>query len=995
MKKALLITAGILIILIGGIEIALTFFKDDIKAIVDKQIASNLNAEVYYDFDQLSLSIIRDFPSLSVKLGDFGIIGKEPFAGDTLTHIEELSVSVNVLSVISGDEIKIDGLYINRPQILIKVLEDGKANYDIAVESTEEATTEETDSSSDVKISVDAWEINDGKVIYDDKSLVTYVEILGLNHNGSGDFTLEVFDILSSTSAEAMTVEFEGIKYFNKTKLDADVNLNMDISSVYTFKFLQNSVKLNDFVMGFDGWFKMPDDAYEMDITFESKESDFKTLLSLVPSDFLEGYENLETSGNISFNGFVKGIYNEEKLPGFKMDLMVDNGMFKYPDLPTAVSNIMVDMTVDNADAILDNMIIDIKKMHLDFGNNPINGRVRVAGLTNYDIDADVNASLNLDELSTMFPMEGLTMKGLFDLKVISKGVYSEANGTIPTTDATMTLNNGMVSYAEYPVPMENITVNTAIINNNGVLNDTKVNVDQFDMLVGGEPFHADGHIYNLDDATYDFTMKGGFDFALIDKIYPLEGMKLTGKVNADIQTKGKMSDIEAERYDQLPTSGTASLENLTFSSTDLPQGLTISKASASFTPKAMSLENYEGTVGKSDIKLSGKITNYIAYALSENETLNGNMNMYSKKFDTNEWMTEEETTSTEDTTTSTVEEEVVAIPKNIDFVFNAKLDEVLYDNLSMTNMIGSITMKNGIMNMKDLKFNLLGGSFATNGTYDTSNPEDPKFSFDLDIKKLSFKKSYENFNSFQAMAPLAQNINGDFSTLFKINGKLGNDMMPILESLSGAGAVAIKDAALEGVKVLNKMSSLTKISELNNPTLKDIKFDASITDGKLNIKPFNFKIAGIPATLDGSTSLSGQLNYNMKMDLPAEKLGSSLSAKYTSLTGSNTIKIPFSISGTYNDPKVSMGEGESNLTEQIAEQAKEKLKDEGKQVTDSAKEALKKEAENLLTNLKDTSKNNQESVKESVDEVKDAAKDALEKLNPFGKKKKKENDSN
>ncbi len=994
MKKALLIIVGVIVLLIGGIEIALTFYKDDIKAIVDEQIAANVNADVYYDFDQLSLSIIRDFPSLSVKLGDFGVIGKAPFAGDTLTHIEELSVSVNVMSVISGDEIKVDGLYITEPKLLIKVLEDGKANYDIAVESTEEAPVEETEESSDLKISVDKWEIKDGFVVYDDKSLATYVEIGGLNHEGSGDFTLEVFDILSVTSAEAMTVEYEGIKYFNKTKLDADVNLNMDISSVYTFKFLENSVKLNDFVIGFDGWFKMPEDSYEMDITFETKESEFKSLLSLVPADFLEGYENLETSGNISFNGFVKGTYNEEVMPGFKMDLKVDNGMFKYPDLPTAVSNIMVDMTVDNADAILDNMIIDIRKMHLDFGKNPIDGRVRVAGLTDYDVDADVKASLNLQELSTMFPMDGLTMKGLFDLNVVSKGVYSETKGTIPTTDAKMTLSNGMVSYAEYPVPMENITVNAEVINNNGVLNDTKVNVDQFDMLVGGEPFHADGHIYNLDDATYDFTMKGGLDFALIDKIYPLEDMKLTGKMYADIQTKGKMSVIEAEKYDQLPTSGTASLENLTFSSVDLPQGITISEAKASFSPKEMTLQKYEGTVGKSDVSLSGQITNYIAYALSENAVLKGNMSMHSKKFDTNEWMTDEEETTTVDTV-STTEEEIVAIPKNIDFKFDAKLDEVLYDNLSMTNMVGSITMKDGIMNMKDLKFNLLGGTFATNGSYDTSNPEDPKFSFDLDIKKLSFKKSYASFNSFQAMAPLAQNINGDFSTLFKINGKLGKDMLPILESLSGAGAVSIKDAALEGVKALTKISSLTNISELNNPALKDINFDASITDGKLNIKPFDFKLAGIPASLEGSTTLGGQINYNMKMDVPAEKLGSSFSSKYASLTGSSTLKIPFAITGTYDDPKVGMGDGETSLTEQVADQAKEQLKEEGKQVTDSAKVVLKKEAENLLTNLKDTSKNNKEEVKESVDEVKDAAKDALEKINPFGKKKKKDNDSN
>ncbi len=990
MKKVLLFIVGFLVLVIAGIEIALTFYKEDIKALIDKQVANSVNAKVYYDFDQLSLSIIRDFPSLSVKVGDFGVVGNTPFNGDTLAHINELAVSVNVWSAIAGDEIKVDGLYIDRPHLLIKVLEDGTANYDITLD-TEEEEVADTTSTSDVKISVDTWEITDGTLIYDDKSLATFVDIKGLYHKGSGDFTLEVFDVLSNTTAEGMTVEYEGITYFNKTKVDADINMNLDISDVYTFTFLENNVKLNDFVVGFDGWFKMPDDAYEMDISFESKESDFVSLLSLVPADFMQGYESLETSGNIAFNGFVKGTYTEEQLPGFKVDLKVNDGMFKYPDLPTAVSNISVDMLVDNSGADLENMLIDIREMHLDFGNNPVDGKIRIAGLTDYDIAANVNASLNLEELSTMFPMAGLNMKGLFEMKLDANGVYSESKGSIPKTDAMLTLTDGMLAYAEYPVPMENINMDASIVNDNGILNDTKVNVDKFDMLVDGEPFHADGHIANLDNATYDFTMKGGLDFTLIDKIYPLEDMHLTGKMYADIATKGTMSDIEAERYGNLPTSGTVKLENLEFTSVDLPQGLTIAEASAEFTPKEIILNQYEGTVGKSDMQLTGKISNYMAYVFGENQLLRGNMSMYSKKFDTNEWMTEAEA-AVEDTVIT--EEEVVAIPKDIDFIFDAKLDKVLYDNLAMNNMTGSIIMRNGIMDMRNLKFELLGGSFVTNGSYNTEDPTDPKFSFDLDISKLSFKKSYENFNTVQTLAPLAQNINGDFSTKFKISGDLGNDLLPVMETLSGSGLVKIKDAALEEVKILNEISSLTSLSALKNPALKDIAFDASIEDGKMKIKPFDFTLAGIASTLEGSTSLAGQIDYNLKMDVPADKLGSSLGAQYASLTGSNTIKVPFNISGSYNSPKVGMGKGEGELKEQLAAKAKEELKEETKVVADSAKSALKEGLTDILTNKNDTT-NNKENIKETAKEVKDAAKDALKELNPFGKKKKKDDGSN
>ena len=44
----------------------------------------------------------------------------------------------------------------------------------------------------------------------------------------------------------------------------------------------------------------------------------------------------------MAFNGYVKGIYNGRKeiLPAFKVSLDVDQGSFKYPNLPSGFNNI-------------------------------------------------------------------------------------------------------------------------------------------------------------------------------------------------------------------------------------------------------------------------------------------------------------------------------------------------------------------------------------------------------------------------------------------------------------------------------------------------------------------------------------------------------------------------------------------------------------------------------------------------------------------------------
>ena len=73
-----------------------------------------------------------------------------------------------------------------------------------------------------------------------------------------------------------------------------------------------------------------------------------------------------------------------------------------------------------------------MKKLHLDFGSNPVDARALITKMYPTNVDATVTAKLNLAELSKMFPMEGLDMKGNYALNLTAKGVYDSLKKTIP-----------------------------------------------------------------------------------------------------------------------------------------------------------------------------------------------------------------------------------------------------------------------------------------------------------------------------------------------------------------------------------------------------------------------------------------------------------------------------------------------------------------------------------------------------------------------------------
>ncbi len=125
---------------------------------------------------------------------------------------------------------------------------------------------------------------------------------------------------------------------------------------------------------------------------------------------------------------------------------------------------------------------------------------------------------------------------------------------------------------------------------------ETIIAVRDLSMMMDGERFTADLLLQNLDDYNWDLKAKGGIDLEKMTNVFPVDGMSLAGKLKADIETKGKYSDLEAERYDRLPTSGTASLADFKYTAKDLPYAVTVSQASVVFDPKKIDVQKLEGT---------------------------------------------------------------------------------------------------------------------------------------------------------------------------------------------------------------------------------------------------------------------------------------------------------------------------------------------------------------------------------------------------------------
>lgn len=971
MKKTLIIILGVFIFLIAAAVAVPFLFKDKIAARIDQEIAQSVNAKVIYDIDNVSLSLFRRFPNVSARIKDFDIVGNAPFENDTLVSLRELAIDFNLKSVLFDDYPTLTGVHLNGGNLYIKVLEDGTANYDITFPS--EVVAEET-TESNFKIGVDEIQISNLNLVYDDRQLDYFMALGGINAKGSGDFTEDVYDLPIEMEALIADITYEDISYLTNKTFKGETALNIDMNNM-KFTLGEGDFQLNDFLFGLNGYLAMPGDDIEMDFVLNGNDNQFKSILSLIPGIYTESFSSLKTSGTMDFQGKIKGIYNDEKIPSFDISLKVADGMFQYPELPKPVKNVNLDLQVKNETDNLDNTSVSIPTFNLDFGSNPISGKLYLSDLVSYTIDGALKGKLDLEELTSIFPIEGIAMKGNLDVDATAKGRYDSVAGIIPAINAKLLLANGYVKSADYPAPIEKLNVNASIQNPSGSMTDFLVDLSRFGFELEGEAINGNMKIRDFDKLIWDSEIVGGVDLKKILAIFPMDDMTMEGLIQADINTKGSYAAVQAEKYNQLETQGTMDVSNFKYSSTDVPQGIQISTAKAEFNPQRITLTEFDSKIGESPLQATGSLSNYMEYLLGENGTLKGQLSLTSSRFNVNEWMSE---SSTSDTTNT--ELTVIELPKNIDFSMAVSANEVLYDDMNLKEVKGNMALNDGVLSFSDASMKTMGGTIGLDGKYDPRDLTAPAFNFNLNIAELSIAEAFKSFNTIKAFAPIAQNLSGKFNSNLNFSGKLGQNMMPLLSSLDGKGLLKVAETALKDSKILEGITSLTKLTDINTLQMKNISIPITIENGVMDVKPFDVKLWDYQANIQGTAGFDGSINYLINMLVPAGKFGAQANSLLAGITGTemdenSTIPVALNLSGTYNSPKISLAGG-SSIESLLANALKARVSGEVQGLQTKATEQFNAAQDSLKQVLKAKSAVAQDSAKKELEKQVDVAKD-------------------
>ncbi|MGN7515154.1 MAG: AsmA family protein [Allomuricauda sp.] len=607
--------------------------------------------------------------------------------------------------------------------------------------------------------------------------------------------------------------------------------------------------------------------------------------------------------------------------------------------------------------------------------------------------------------------IENVETTGNFEVKGEFKGVVDDEH--IPTFKIAINSENASFKYPDLPKSVRNVYIDTEINNETGITEDTYVNINRLSFLIDEDKFNLNAKIRELMGNTkVNAHMDGRINLANISKAYPVpDDYNLKGILNADVTTAFDMASLEKKQYQNTKTSGKASVSGFEYASEELKNPVAINAAAVTFNPNTVTLDSFKGKTGSTDFDAKGTLTNLLGFMFND-ENIEGNFTLNSNQFALNDFMveeTEEASKTTEEETGSTTQgEERIKIPSFLDCTVEASANTVVYDNLNLKNVKGTLIIKDETATVKNLTSDLFGGTLGLSGAVSTKQ-DNSTFDLNLGMNNFNIGESFAGLELFKVLTPLASALQGKLNSDIKIAGNLKDDFTPNLATISGNLLAELLSPKLDAQKapLVSSLDSKLNFLDTKQINLDGLKTALTFDNGTVKVKPFTLKYKDININVDGSHTFDKQMQYKATLDVPAKYLGAEVNKLIAQMNdqslGEVTVPVTANIGGSFTNPSVStdLTSSVKTLTSKLVEMQKNKLVNQGK---DKAKDLL---SDVFKKDETDTTKTKSSGVKEAIgnilggkkdtvttdtsktekDEVKNAAKSILGGL--LGKKKK------
>lgn len=744
MKKILKISAIVLlsVILLIGIGVGILshymFSPDKLTPIVRKQTAKYFTCKT--DIGEVELTFFSSFPTLSLRIDQLNLVGRESNGQDTIMAVEKAYMAVNVKDLLFKKHIKLEGLTIDGFKASISTDSSGYSNYNV-LSPTLFSSEPDTTTSDSFEIPFDGIDLNEiilkkGSLSYINvpSKMNVAIDISKLDLNASlveNDFKGKM-----SLSVPKLSFNLDGETYLNSVPVKAKIpfNLGLQDMQIQLDKANLNLAGNGIFLEGTAGYNSENGDI-STNLQFESEQWLIEKLLELVPDAFDSLLTGIDVKGVISVKGKVTGVYSEVQMPLCEVAVDFSDSDFEYAGLPIKMKDMSGNVAVytDFLSDSISYVQLNSVKINTDKSSFVLNGRIdRIFSdmLCNLsaDMDLDLVDAIPFVPDSMKIDVDG-KIKGLAEAKLTVAQLESLDFGKMRIS-GSLDLENVKMLYDSMFVSTNSSKVNFSIPNQtrNGKADFMQIDLLSGDLLANiGDSIKADlSHTFldlsisnfmdttklpnvickfDIDNLSASMDTLGGaineangvFEmyFSPEDSLNPdikfsCKAKNFSGNmgvfVSASVSSLNVVADVEiddtkTELLDQFKASGMMDLEQALIKTDAFTEVIQIPSIKFDFKPEKYTIKESHFVIDRSDFNLSGELFDVAAYLRNEG-LLRGSFDFESDTTDLNSLMALTSGIGTEEADTTTVAETADSAPTSGPFMVPKGMDILLRANI-------------------------------------------------------------------------------------------------------------------------------------------------------------------------------------------------------------------------------------------------------------------------------------------------------------------------
>ncbi|MCL2809495.1 MAG: AsmA family protein [Treponema sp.] len=501
-KRIIIIFLSVILAIFLVLLITPILFKNQIMELAKTELNKMLTAKV--DFKDLKISFIRSFPSAYVALEGLEIIGIDDFEDELLVSFNRFSVTADLLSLIRMEKIEVKSILLDRARLNGHILEDGRANWEIFPvpdkeiepdKPTETPPAEEKEAAPlSLNVGLNKFEIRNMEIVFRDDVNKMKAEIEAFNFILRGDMRKENVDLKMNLGIDGINFWLDGIRLANNANVGFVSQIAADLKNM-SFLIKDNRFNLNDIILKFAGFVEMKEDDINVDVTFETERTDFKSLLSLVPAIYMNDFKDLRTTGSLELNGDIKGTYNENIMPSANLNLFVNNAMFSYPDLPKSVEKVNIALKVHYDGEVFDRTTVDLDRFNFEMAGNPFNiGLHLKTPESDLQVAAKFAGKIDFDSVADIVPLDDINLNGLLECDITLAGRLS----TIEKEQYEDFQADGHLKISGFDFESPDFPQGVKITNMQLNFNPRFVELASFDIITGNTDISMNGSLENF-----------------------------------------------------------------------------------------------------------------------------------------------------------------------------------------------------------------------------------------------------------------------------------------------------------------------------------------------------------------------------------------------------------------------------------------------------------------------------------------------------------------